>query len=293
MSSDDRAARPLLEPYRKVRVIRAGRGRRDGPADDVAAAEEPLEIRLHGRSFVVLMRTPGLDRELAAGFLLSEAVIGGAGDLGAVEHCRHPDHAETHNVVDVFLLGRAAEGLDEVLSGRRNVTTSSSCGVCGRRTIESLRQAAEPLRDAARMSGATFASLPERLRARQALFDETGGLHGAALFTLEGEIVMAAEDVGRHNAVDKVIGALLMAERLPLEGHALAVSGRASFEIVQKAWMARIPIVCAVSAPTSLAVELAEEAGITLGGFVRDGGYNLYSHPHRIGAVGSALPTPA
>jgi FdhD protein len=285
MSDDGQVDRPLLEPYRKVRVTRAGRGGQDGPADDVAAAEEPLEIRLHGRSFVVLMRTPGLDRELAAGFLLSEAVIRGVDDLGAVEHCRHPDHAEAHNVVDVFLLGQAAAGLDEVLSGRRNITTSSSCGVCGRRTIESLRQEAEPLDDAARMSGGAFASLPSRLRARQALFDQTGGLHGAALFTLDGEIVMAAEDVGRHNAVDKVIGALLLAERLPLSGHALTVSGRASFEIVQKAWMARIPIICAVSAPTSLAVELAEEAGITLGGFVRDGGYNLYSHPQRIVAV--------
>jgi FdhD protein len=284
MSENDGADRPLLEPHRTVRVTRAGRGPADGAADDLVAAEEPLEIRLHGRSFVVLMRTPGLDRELAAGFLLSEAVIRGPDDLGAVEHCRHPDHEEAHNVVDVFLLGRAAEGLDDVLSGRRNITTSSSCGVCGRRTIESLKQEAAPIRDGVRMSGAAFASLPSRLRARQALFDETGGLHGAALFTREGEMVTAAEDVGRHNAVDKVIGGQLLAERLPLEGHALVVSGRASFEIVQKAWMARIPIICAVSAPTSLAVELAGEAGITLGGFVRDGGYNLYSHPQRIGA---------
>jgi FdhD protein len=284
MSDDHGVHRPRLEPYRRVRVTRAGRGQ-EGPGEDLAAAEEPLEIRLHGRSFVVLMRTPGLDRELAAGFLLSEAVIRGADDLGAVEHCRHPDHAEAHNVVDVFLLGRAADGLEAVLSGRRNITTSSSCGVCGRRTIESLRQEAEPIGDPARIDAGLFASLPSRLRARQALFDETGGLHGAALFTLDGELLVAAEDVGRHNAVDKVIGSQLLAERLPLEGRALAVSGRASFEIVQKAWMARIPIICAVSAPTSLAVELAEEAGITLGGFVRDGGYNLYSHPHRIVAV--------
>jgi FdhD protein len=285
MSSDEGVNRPLLEPFRRVRVTRAGPGRQEGPVDDFAAAEEPLEIRLHGRSFVVLMRTPGLDRELAAGFLLSEAVIRGSDDLGAVEHCRHPDHAEAHNVVDVFLLGRAAAGLDEVLSGRRHVTTSSSCGVCGRRTIESLRQEAEPLGGAARMHGEIFASLPSRLRARQTLFDETGWLHGVGLFTLDGELVTSAEDVGRHNAVDKVIGSQLLAERLPLDQHALAVSGRASFEIVQKAWMARIPIICAVSAPTSLAVELAHEAGITLGGFVRDGGYNLYSHVHRIAAV--------
>jgi FdhD protein len=285
MSDERTVFRPGFEPYRRVRVTRAGRGGQDGPGHDLAAAEEPLEIRLHGRSFVVLMRTPGLDRELAAGFLLSEAVIRGPDDLGAVEHCKHPDHAEAHNVVDVFLLGHAADGLDAILSGRRNVTTSSSCGVCGRRTIESLRQEAAPIAGAARMEAGTFASLPSRLRARQALFDETGGMQGAALFTPDGEILVTAEDVGRHNAVDKVIGSQLLAERLPLDAHALAVSGRASFEIVQKAWMAGIPIICAVSAPTSLAVELAEEAGITLGGFVRDGGYNLYSHPHRIVAV--------
>jgi FdhD protein len=284
MSSEERPSRPRLEPYRKVRVLRAGRGQ-DGFGDDLAAAEEPLEIRLHGRSFVVLMRTPGLDRELAAGFLLSEAVIRGPDDLGAVEHCRHPDHAEAHNVIDVFLIGEAAAGVDELLAGRRNIITSSSCGVCGRRTIESLQHVAAPIVEPAPMIGATFAALPSRLRASQALFDETGGLHGAALFTLDGELLSAAEDVGRHNAVDKVIGTRLLAERFPLAGHALAVSGRASFEIVQKAWMARIPIVCAVSAPTSLAVELAVEAGITLGGFVRGGGYNLYSHPHRISVV--------
>jgi FdhD protein len=277
--------RPLQEPFRKVRVTRVGRGGPDGLADDLAAAEEPLEVRLHGRPFAVIMRTPGRDRELAVGFLLSEGIIGGPSDVGAVEQCRHPEHPDVHNVVDVYLLGDPAGRLDAILEQRRNVTTTSSCGICGRVTIESLRRQADPLPAGGVMPRELFTSLPLRLRERQAVFDETGGLHGAALFTLTGEFVVAAEDVGRHNAVDKVIGAMLLADRLPLGTSALVVSGRTSFEIVQKAWAAGVPIVCAVSAPSSLAIALAEEAGITLGGFVRDGGFNLYSHPERISGV--------
>jgi FdhD protein len=279
-------------PYRRVRVVRVRRGEA-GSVDDVAATEEPLEVRLRGRSFAVIMRTPGADRELAAGFLLSESVIRSHDDLGAVEHCRHPDHPEVHNVVDVYLAGEAAAGLDARLEQRRNILTSSSCGLCGRVTIESLRVCAAALEGHDRMDWRVAASLPQRLRERQAVFDETGGLHAAALFTLGGECETSAEDVGRHNAVDKVIGALLLADRVPLTGRALVVSGRASFEIVQKAWLAGVPIVCAVSAPSSLAVELAEAAGITLLGFVRDGGFNLYTHPARIPGVCNALPTPA
>jgi FdhD protein len=271
-------------PYRRVRVTRVGRAAA-GSAEDVAAAEEPLEVRLHGRSFAVIMRTPGADRELAAGFLLSESVIRSHDDIGAVEHCRHPDHPEVHNVVDVYLAGEAAAGLDARLEQRRNILTSSSCGLCGRVTIESLRVCASPLAADDRMNWMTAASLPERLRVRQAVFDETGGLHAAALFTLDGECDGSAEDVGRHNAVDKVIGAQLLADRVPLTGRALLVSGRASFEIVQKAWLAGVAIVGAVSAPSSLAIDLAEEAGITLLGFVRDGGFNLYTHPARIVGV--------
>ncbi|CAN5582661.1 formate dehydrogenase accessory sulfurtransferase FdhD [soil metagenome] len=289
MDTDDplRASldRPLLEPFRKVRVTRVGRGGPDGVADDLAAAEEPLEVRLHGRPFAVIMRTPGRDRELAAGFLLSEGIIGGPSDVGAVEQCRHPEHPDVHNVVDVYLLGDAAARLDAILEQRRNVTTTSSCGICGRVTIESLRRHADPVPAGGVMPRELFTALPFGLRERQAVFDETGGLHGAALFTLTGEFVVAAEDVGRHNAVDKVIGAMLLADRLPLGTYALVVSGRTSFEIVQKAWAAGVPIVCAVSAPSSLAIALAEEAGITLGGFVRDSGFNLYSHPERISGV--------
>lgn len=282
---DERVAGALLEPFRKVRVTRVGRGGPDGLADDVAAAEEPLELRLHGRPFAVIMRTPGRDRELAAGFLLAEGLVRRPADIGAVEHCRHPHHPDVHNIVDVYLLGEAAAGLEAALAERRNVTTTSSCGLCGRVTIDSLRMHAEPLPPGAVMSRDLFTALPARLREHQTVFDETGGLHGAALFTMEGGLVAAAEDVGRHNAVDKVIGAMLLAERLPLADLALAVSGRTSFEIVQKAWAAGLPIVCAVSAPSSLAIELAQEAGITLGGFVREGGFNLYSHPYRISGV--------
>jgi FdhD protein len=271
-------------PYRRVRVARVGRAAA-GIAEDVAATEEPLEVRLHGRSFAVIMRTPGADRELAAGFLLSESVIRSHDDLGAVEHCRHPDHPEVHNVVDVYLAGEAAAALDARLEQRRNILTSSSCGLCGRVTIDSLRVCASPLEGNGRMEWAVAAALPQRLRERQAVFDETGGLHAAALFTLDGACEASAEDVGRHNAVDKVIGAQLLDDRVPLTGRALLVSGRASFEIVQKAWMAGVPIVCAVSAPSSLAIELAEEAGITLLGFVREGGFNLYTHPWRIVGV--------
>jgi FdhD protein len=273
-----------FSPFRRVPVTRFGR-RAGAPPEDLAATEEPLEVRLHGKPFAVIMRTPGSDRELAAGFLLSEGVIHSHDDLGAVEHCRHPDHPDVHNIVDVYLVGAATNRLEEHLEQRRNIMTSSSCGLCGRLTIESLRCQTPPLPIEGRLSSHIAAELPQRLRPRQSVFDETGGLHAAGLFTLDGVCCSSAEDVGRHNAVDKVVGAMLFEERVPLRQSALAVSGRASFEIIQKAWLAGIPIVCAVSAPSSLAIELADEAGITLLGFVRDGGFNLYTHSGRIDGV--------
>ncbi|HXG55819.1 MAG TPA: formate dehydrogenase accessory sulfurtransferase FdhD [Vicinamibacterales bacterium] len=250
--------------------------------EDVAAVEEPLEIRLHDQAFAVIMRTPGADRPLAAGFLLAEGVITSGDELGAVEHCRHPDHPEGHNVVNVFLLGEAAVALPGRLAERRHVVANSSCGICGRMTIESLQTRASALPQTGTIDRAVVHGLPGQLRARQPLFDETGGLHGAAIFTFGGDCVAAAEDVGRHNAVDKVVGDRLLDGRLPLDGHALVVSGRVSYEIVQKAWLAGIEVICAVSAPSSLAVELAEQAGITLVGFARPPGFNLYSHPARL-----------
>src|SRR6185312_11435382 len=173
-----------LSPFRRVRVTRVGRGS-DGPREDLAATEEPLEVRLHGKSFAVIMRTPGEDRELAAGFLLSEGVIHSHDDLGAVEHCRHPDHPDVHNIVDVYLVGGATKRVEEHLEQRRNIMTSSSCGLCGRVTIESLRCDTPPLPIHDRISATIAAQLPQRLRARQSVFDETGGLHAAGLFSLD------------------------------------------------------------------------------------------------------------
>ena len=270
-----------LDPVRTVTVVRVSPGG-TSTESDAAAVEEPLEIRLHDRPFIVIMRTPGADRELAAGFLLAEGVIRDATELGAVEHCRHPHHPDVHNIVNVFLMAEAAARLDETLAGRRNVLASSSCGLCGRVTIDSLKTRAAPLHATASVDAEVLHGLPEALRARQAVFHRTGGLHGAALFTTGGELVASAEDVGRHNAVDKVIGRLLLEERLPLDAHVLVVSGRTSYEIVQKAWLAGVQIICAVSAPSSLAIELAADAGITLLGFARERTFNVYSHPQRI-----------
>jgi FdhD protein len=264
-----------------VRVRRVGRAP-EGPADDEAAVEEPLEIRLHGRPFAVIMRTPGEDRALAAGFLLAEGIVKSSADVGAVEHCRHPDQPHAHNVVDVYLIGSAADSVERVLEERRNVVANSSCGVCGRLTIESLQVRVAPLRDRTTFEKEIIADLPARLRSRQRVFEGTGGLHAAALFTRHGGCERSAEDVGRHNAVDKIIGASLLDEQLPLAGRALAVSGRTSFEIIQKAWLGGIELICAVSAPSTLAIDLAREAGITLLGFARDGGFNVYTHPERI-----------
>lgn len=272
---------PTLASGRAVSVVRVSAAGM-APGRDEAAVEEPLEIRLHGKPFVVTMRTPGLDRELAAGFLLAEGVITSANELSAVEHCRHPDHAEAHNVVDVFLAGDARARLDRVLADRRNVATTSSCGLCGRVTIDSLEARTPPLASRSPVTSAVIHGLPAALRARQATFDRTGGLHGAALVMCDGTVVAAAEDVGRHNAVDKVIGSLLLRDRLPLTRHVLVVSGRTSFEIVQKAWIAGVEMICAVSAPSTFAIDVAQRAGITLLGFVRDGGFNAYTHPDRL-----------
>jgi FdhD protein len=274
-----------LKPVRAVDVTRVD-GSGIARTSDLIAAEEPLDVRLHGRSFAVIMRTPGSDRELAAGFLLSERIVRSGDELGAVEHCRHPDNRKAHHVVDVFLRGRAGSNVHAILERRRDVIANSSCGVCGRSTIDELRADLDPVRFDGRVDLTIVRDLPRRLRSTQAMFDETGGLHGAALCSADGAILQSAEDVGRHNAVDKSIGALLLEDRLAAVAPAvLMVSGRVSFEIVQKAWTARIPVVAAVSAPTSLAIELAQEAGITLIGFVRERGLTIYSHEKRIGGI--------
>jgi FdhD protein len=273
--------RAMAEAYRGVGVTRV----RDGAlASDVdrAATEEPLEVRLHNRPFAVVMRTPGADRELAAGFLLSERVLRSADDLGTIEYCTDPAAEHPENIVNVKLANGSAEALDHVFAGQRNVTTNASCGMCGRVTIDSLKTDGPPIRARWTVAAAVLTAVPDRLRQAQAVFDQTGGLHAAGLFTRDGRLVTSAEDVGRHNAVDKVIGRMLMREELPLADHMLFVSGRTSFEIVQKAFLAGIPMVAAVSAPSSLAIELAEECGMTLIGFLRGASFNIYTHAERI-----------
>jgi FdhD protein len=271
----------VADSSRSVDVVRVHGGVRATDRDR-AATEEPLEIRLHDRPFALLMRTPGADRELAAGFLLAERVIRSADDLGTIAHCRDAAADHPENVVNVTLANGAFDALARVMEERRQMMTSSSCGLCGRLTIESIASDAAPIAAGGTMAASIVSALPDRLRARQAVFDETGGLHAAGLFGRDGALEDIAEDVGRHNAVDKIVGRALMRDALPLSDRVLCVSGRTSFEIVQKAIFAGVPIVAAVSAPSSLAIDLAEEYGVTLVGFIRGDGFTIYAHPRRI-----------
>jgi FdhD protein len=281
-----------------IDVVRVRDGRQIVDRDSLAV-EEPVEIRLHGQSFAVIMRTPGADKELAAGFLLAERVIQSFDDIGTIEHCTMPGPpgpgdpatgtealgpraSDAGNIVNVTLQDRSPADIERLLAERRAVVTSSSCGLCGRSSIESVTSGVPPVPVEGTVSSRVLAALPGLLRTRQPAFDQTGGLHAAALFTWTGELMTAAEDVGRHNAVDKVIGRRLLADSLPASDTLLAVSGRTSFEIVQKAALAGIPVLAAVSAPSSLAVDLAREAGVTLLGFVRGGDYTIYAHSARV-----------
>ena len=266
---------------------------RDGAVStrpDTLVAEEPLEIRLNGRPLAITMRTPGDDFALAAGFLVSEGVLGTASELRNIVYCAGAtaDGANTYNVVDV----QTAPGVAiPDITLERNVYTTSSCGLCGKASLDAVRTTARwPLADTPplRLTTELLSRLPERLRAAQRVFDRTGGLHAAALFGEDGELLDVREDVGRHNAVDKLVGRALQAGDLPLSRTVLMVSGRASFELAQKAVMAGIPVLAAVSAPSSLAVDLATETGMTLVGFLRGTSMNIYAGEHRI-----ALPAPA
>ncbi|OBH03397.1 sufurtransferase FdhD [Mycobacterium sp. E2699] len=250
---------------------------------ETLAVEEPLEIRVNGAPVTVTMRTPGSDFELAQGFLLTEGVIGGRGDVLAIRYCggRGGGGANTYNVVDVTLApGVEPPGLDVT----RNFYTTSSCGVCGKASLEAVRLAGRfpPGADAATVPAATLQAMPGQLRSAQKVFDSTGGLHAAALFAVDGTMQVVREDIGRHNAVDKVIGWAAEHRRMPLTATVLLVSGRASFELTQKAVMAGIPVLAAVSAPSSLAVSLADDAGLTLVAFLREDSMNVYTRADRI-----------
>jgi FdhD protein len=256
-------------------------------APDHLAVEEPLEIRLGGMAFTVTMRTPGHDEDLVAGLLYAEGVIRDAGSLDVIAHYRGPaGEIDRGNVMNVILKSDLHVARERL---RRSLVTSSACGVCGKVTIESIRTTCAPIRSDATVAPALFPRLAETLTAAQPTFQRTGGLHAAALFDLEGRLIVLREDVGRHNAVDKVVGHMLRTGPFPLEDRILMVSGRASFEIMQKAWGARIPIVAAVSAPSSMAVQMAQAADITLVGFLRGGGFNVYAGVHR---VATAVPEP-
>ena len=247
---------------------------------DRVAREEPLEIRVGGIPLAVVMRTPGHDEELVRGFLVTERIVDHPQAIASIRHCTIADTPEAEdNVVQVVL--QAGIELD-LARLRRNLYASSSCAICGKATLAGALATAPPLDDATRVSSHVLYRLPQKLREAQRGFDETGGLHAAGLFSADGETLVVREDIGRHNAVDKVIGHMLLQDRAPLDHHLLMVSGRASFEIMQKAVMARMPIVCAVSAPSSLAVETAREFGVTLVGFLREDDFNVYTHAERI-----------
>lgn len=266
----------------RYRVLRL----RDGVGTerpDTVAAEEPLEIRVAGRPLAVTMRTPGDDFDLVRGFLVSEGVVSAAADIAAIRYCAGATvgGANTYNVCDV-VLGDGVAPPDPTIE--RNFFTTSSCGVCGKASLDAVRTVSRwnIEDDPVRLSPATIVTLPDRLRAAQRVFDSTGGLHAAALFDADGALLAVREDIGRHNAVDKVVGWAFGEGRLPLTGMTLMVSGRASFELVQKAVMAGIPALTAVSAPSSLAVDLAREMGLTLVGFLRGTSMNVYSGAERI-----------
>ncbi len=290
MAEDGRKGGWLSERTARRRVLRLtlpDEGQPGGtePRADLLASEEPLGIRVDGAALTMTMRTPGDDIELAAGFLVSEAIIRSREDITEIKlcdgtACGHGDHDGLGNIADVTL----AVGVTVTPGARRNFMTTSACGVCGKTSIQDIcvLPHAALAADQARFDPAVLACLPDRLRGAQRVFSRTGGLHAAGLFTATGELTALREDVGRHNAVDKVVGWALLEDRLPLAACVLLVSGRASFELVQKAVLAGIPLLAAVSAPSSLAAELADEAGLTLVGFLRGRSMNVYTGAHRI-----------
>ena len=278
--------RSPLDPERVMQVeVAHWQGNEQQIREDNLTVEEPFEVRIGGRSLAVIMRTPGNDYELALGFLLTEGVIRQADDVIQIEDARDIDGLPLENVVNVVLRhqGESASGSSHLVAFERHFAVSASCGLCGKNSIADLMQATTPLEpDELRFSPAIFYNLATELRMKQAVFTHTGGLHAAGLFTRQGELLLLREDVGRHNAVDKLIGHGLLHQTYPYRDSILMVSGRTSFEIIQKALLARVPCVAAISAPSSLAVDLADKSGITLIGFLRGNAMNVYTHPERI-----------
>jgi FdhD protein len=269
-----------------IEIVRCEIGQKAQQQFDTLVREEPLEIRVRGKSVAVTMRTPGCDRELAAGFLLSEGIIHQRDEVVEIAPCLESESPQ--NTLNVFISPSVEIDLSRLT---RHVFASSSCGVCGKASIESVHQHFAPIESNSRFRAETLVTLPDRMRAAQKTFSQTGGLHAAAIFDLQGNLVVLREDAGRHNAVDKVLGWGFLENKLPFDSHVLLVSGRASFEIVQKALAARIPIIAAVSAPSSLAVEFAKESNQTLIGFLRGETFNVYTHTERI-CAGTKVPIP-
>ena len=253
--------------------------------EDALTVEEPFEVRINHQSLAVIMRTPGNDQELAMGFLLTEGVIQQADDVLSIEDEIDCDGLPLSNVVNVTLRQHETPALDmqRTSAFERHFAVSSSCGLCGKNSIADLLLSTPPLPpDDLHINNATLYQLSSQLRSQQSVFMHTGGLHASGLFDSTGELLLLREDVGRHNAVDKIIGYGLLHSLYPYNKHILMVSGRTSFEIIQKALLARIPCIAAISAPSSLAVELADKVGITLVGFLREHSMNVYTHPQRI-----------
>ena len=265
-----------MDRFKKIKLFRWNVDARPVEAPDELAIEEPLEIQVETRSVSVTMRTPGDDEELAAGFLLSEGLISQADQIARI--AAHPRN-ETANVVSVFLKPEVRVDFARLT---RHVFASSSCGVCGAATIEAVHKSFPPVNASFSIKAAELLKLPQQLRESQQTFDRTGGLHAAGIFDLSGKTIVVREDVGRHNAVDKVLGFGLLQRLLPFDRHILVVSGRVSFEIVQKALAGRIAIVVAVSAPSSLAIDFAERSGQTVVGFARGDRLNVYTHAQRL-----------
>jgi len=272
---------PVRRPTTSVRV-QALDGERMFERPDKLVTEEPLEIRVHGpgqepAALAVTMRTPGSDFELAVGFCFTEGILERSADLDTVAYCLAGESEQEYNIVTVKLRKPV-----DLTGHERNFAANASCGLCGKTTLDQVAQHCAPVGEGPVVARSTLAKLPARLRAAQVVFESTGGLHAAAAFTPDGDLEALREDIGRHNALDKLIGHALLERQLPLAEDVLLVSGRVSFEIVQKAAAAGIPIVCAVSAPSSLAVDAAREFGQTLVGFLRDERANVYTNPERV-----------